>query len=117
MDYAGPLWLGQIFDSNFIELMLKENRTRVLRNSARITKLLSLTKDEATAPLTYFVVDKLSEKLGLPSVSIQAITDALRKSSFQAVLTHFNYRGIRTNAPASAIHKLLESLTAFTSGV
>jgi tRNA (guanine26-N2/guanine27-N2)-dimethyltransferase len=110
MDYAGPLWLGEIFDSNFIELMLKENRIRVLRNSARITKLLSLAKDEASAPLTYFIVDKLSGKLGLPSQSIQALTDALRKSGFQAVPTHFNSRGIRTNAPALTAQKLLKSM-------
>ena len=101
MDYAGPLWLGSIFDPNFIESMIKENRTVAFRNSARITKLLSLTKEEAQAPITYFVVDKLSGKLGLPSPSIQAFIDALRKSGFQAVQTHFNTRGVRTDAPAA----------------
>ncbi len=108
MDYAGPLWLGNIFDPNFIESMIKENRTVAFRNSARITKLLSLTKEEASAPITYFVVDKLSGKLGLPSPSIQAFINALRNSGFQAVQTHFNTRGIRTDAPVMAIHKLLK---------
>jgi tRNA (guanine26-N2/guanine27-N2)-dimethyltransferase len=108
MDYAGPLWLGNIFDPNFIELMIKENRTVAFRNSARITKLLSLTKEEAQAPITYFVVDKLSGKLGLPSPSIQAFINALRNSGFQAVQTHFNTRGIRTDAPVMAMHKLLK---------
>jgi tRNA (guanine26-N2/guanine27-N2)-dimethyltransferase len=112
MDYAGPLWLGNIFDSNFIELMIKENKTVAFRNSARITKLLSLTKDEAQAPITYYVVDKLSGKLGLPSPSIQAFTNMLRKNGFQAVQTHFNTRGIRTNAPATTIHQLLKTLEA-----
>jgi tRNA (guanine26-N2/guanine27-N2)-dimethyltransferase len=108
MDYAGPLWLGNIFDPNFIESMIKENRTVAFRNSARITKLLSLTKEEAQAPITYFVVDKLSGKLGLPSPSIQAFINALRNSGFQAVQTHFNTRGIRTDAPVMAMHKLLK---------
>jgi tRNA (guanine26-N2/guanine27-N2)-dimethyltransferase len=108
MDYAGPLWLGSIFDPNFIELMMKENRSVAFRNSARITKLLSLAKEEASAPITYFVVDKLSGKLGLPSPSIQAFINALRNSGFQAVQTHFNTRGIRTDAPVMAMHKLLK---------
>jgi tRNA (guanine26-N2/guanine27-N2)-dimethyltransferase len=108
MDYAGPLWLGSIFDPNFIELMMKENRSVAFRNSARITKLLSLAKEEASAPITYFVVDKLSGKLGLPSPSIQAFINALRNSGFQAVQTHFNTRGIRTDAPAMEMHKLLK---------
>src|SRR5271157_1834463 len=60
MDYAGPLWLGNIFDQQFIESMIKENRTVAFRNNARISKLLLLTKQEATAPITYFLLDKLS---------------------------------------------------------
>jgi len=108
MDYAGPLWLGSIFDQSFIELMIKENKTVAFRNSARITKLLALTKYEAQAPITYYVLDKLSGKLGLPSPSTQAFLNALRKSGFQAVQTHFNARGIRTDAPVMAMHKLLK---------
>ena len=82
MDWAGPLWLGNIFDEDFIESMIKENKSVAFKNSARITKLLSLTKEEASAPITYFVVDKLSGKLGLPSPSIQAFHNALRSKRF-----------------------------------
>jgi tRNA (guanine26-N2/guanine27-N2)-dimethyltransferase len=108
MDWAGPLWTGSIFDNEFIELMIKENKSVAFRNSARIAKLLSQTKEEASAHLTYFVVDKLSGKLGLPSPSIQAFINALRTSGFQAVPTHFNTRGIRTNASAMAMQKVLK---------
>ena len=108
MDWAGPLWLGSIFDQNFIEAMMKENRSVAFKNSARITKLLGLTKDEASAPITYFVVDKLSGKLGLPSPSIQSFINALRKNGFQAVQTHFNTRGVRTDAPITTMQKLLK---------
>jgi tRNA (guanine26-N2/guanine27-N2)-dimethyltransferase len=108
MDYAGPLWLGNIFDQQFIESMIKENQTVAFKNNARISKLLSLTKQEASAPITYYLLDKLSGKLGLPSPSIQAFLNALRKGGYQAVQTHFNTRGIRTNANALALHKLLK---------
>jgi tRNA (guanine26-N2/guanine27-N2)-dimethyltransferase len=108
MDYAGPLWLGSIFDPSFIELMMKENKTVAFKNSARIVKLLALTRNEASAPITYYVLDKLSGKLGVPSPSNQAFANALRNSGYQAVPTHFNTRGIRTNAPALILHKLLK---------
>ncbi len=107
MDYAGPLWLGSIFDPDFIELMIKENKTHAFKNSARIAKLLALTKNEAAAPLTYFVLDKLSGKLGLPSPSIEAFANLLRNNNYQATPTHFSSRGIRTNASALTLHKLL----------
>ncbi len=114
MDYAGPLWLGNIFDRQFIELMVKENQTVAFKNNARISKLLFLAKEEASAPITYHVLDKLSGKLGLPSPSVQGFSDALRNGGFQAVPTHFRPRGIRTDAPALKIHELLRSLVPKT---
>jgi tRNA (guanine26-N2/guanine27-N2)-dimethyltransferase len=112
MDWAGPLWLGNLFDSAFIDLMIKENQSVAFKNSARILKLLAQTKEEASAPITYYVVDKLTGKLGLPSLSIQGFADSLRMGGFQAVTTHFNPRGIRTNAPLKDIHRLLKGLAA-----
>ena len=108
MDWAGPLWIGNIFDQNFIEAIMKQNKSVAFKNSSRITKLLSLTKDETSASITYFVVDKLSGKLGLPSPSIQSFISALHKDGFQAVQTHFNTRGVRTDAPVSLMHKLIK---------
>jgi tRNA (guanine26-N2/guanine27-N2)-dimethyltransferase len=112
MDYAGPLWLGNIFDQQFIELMIKENQTVAFKNNSRISKLLSLTKQEASAPITYYILDKLSAKLGLPSPSVQAFASALQNAGFQAVPTHFNPRGIRTDAPLLTIQELMKSLVS-----
>jgi tRNA (guanine26-N2/guanine27-N2)-dimethyltransferase len=110
MDYAGPLWIGSIFDPIFIELMMKENRSVAFKNSVRITKLLNQTKEEASAPITYFVVDKLSGKLGLPSPAIQGFINAVLSEGFQAVHTHFNTRGVRTDAPMATLQKVLKDL-------
>jgi tRNA (guanine26-N2/guanine27-N2)-dimethyltransferase len=109
MDYAGPMWLGRIFDPSFIKLMIEENKIFPFRNATKIAKLLQLTKNEAQTDITtYFVLDKLSGKLGLPSPSIQSLLLTLRDNGFLAVQTHFNMRGIRTNAPAQEIIKLLK---------
>ena len=83
--------------------MIRENQAVAFKDSARITKILNQTKEEATAPITYYVVDKLTGKLGLPLLSIQGFADALRAGGFQAVPTHFNPRGIRTDASAKAM--------------
>jgi tRNA G26 N,N-dimethylase Trm1 len=112
MDFAGPLWLGNIFNERFVKLIAAENRAVAFKNSGRITKLLSYAKGEAEAPVTYYVLDKLSGKIGLPSPSIQAFANALRTRGFQAVQTHFNARGIRTNAPALTLHKLLKEISS-----
>jgi tRNA (guanine26-N2/guanine27-N2)-dimethyltransferase len=107
VDWAGPLWLGKIFDTHFCELMTQENRRTALRNSGKIAKLLALAKDEAEAPATYYVIDHISDKLALPVPSVSAVLQGLRDEGFQAFPTHFNSRGIRTDAPALAVQELL----------
>jgi tRNA (guanine26-N2/guanine27-N2)-dimethyltransferase len=107
MDYAGPLWLGKIFDTRFCELMAQESKRTALRNSGKIAKLLTLAKDEAEAPATYYVIDKISDKLALPMPSVSAVLQKLRDKGFQAFPTHFNSRGVRTDAPASTVQELL----------
>ena len=114
MDYAGPLWLGNIFDKAFCELMAKENEHVALRNSARIDKLLTLAKNEADAPPTYYVIDKVSNKLRLPVPSLDTMTKLLISSGFSAVPTHFNSRGFRTEASALKICGLVRKAVMST---
>jgi tRNA (guanine26-N2/guanine27-N2)-dimethyltransferase len=109
MDYAGPLWLGKIFNKQFCEEMLGENAHRALRNSARIAKLLALATDEAEAPPTYYVIDKICNKLGLPVPSVATILRTMHENGFVAVPTHFNSRGIKTNASATTMQNLVKS--------
>jgi tRNA (guanine26-N2/guanine27-N2)-dimethyltransferase len=109
LDWAGPLWLSKIFDRQFCELMAEENRHTAFRNSGKITKLLALAKDEAEAPATYYVIDKISNKLSLPVPSGDAVLKTLSKSGFQAVPTHFNSRGLKTNAPALTMQNMIRT--------
>ncbi len=112
MEHAGPLWIGSIADKAFVEEVLKENQASTFKNHTKIAKLLLTIKAEAKAPITYYVLDKISKKLNLPAPSTQAFLTALRSNGFQAVTTHFNSRGIKTDAPALAMQKTLEKLVS-----
>ena len=112
MDYSGPLWIGVISDPAFIEQIQKENQNTAFKNSAKITKILNLTKNEAILPATYYVIDKLSGKLNLPAPSNESFLSILQRNGFQAVPVHFNPRGIKTDAPALTMHKLLREILA-----
>jgi len=74
--------------------------------------LLTQIKNEAKASATYYVIDKLSGKLNLPAPSNKTFLTALQNRGFQAVPTHFNPRGIKTDAPAMVMHKVLRELVA-----
>ena len=90
--------------------MIEENKKVAFRNNVRIAKLLAQTKEEAAAPITYYLLDKLSGKLGLPSPSVEAFSSALQNSGYLAVKTHFNSRGVRTDASALALRGIMQKL-------
>jgi tRNA (guanine26-N2/guanine27-N2)-dimethyltransferase len=112
MDYAGPLWLGKIFDKQFCEAIAQENTHVAFRNSVKISKLMTLAREEAEAPAAYYVIDKISNKLSLPVPSMAVMLRILQDKGFQAFPTHFNSRGIRTDAPALVLQNLLQKIVA-----
>jgi tRNA G26 N,N-dimethylase Trm1 len=56
----------------------------------------------------YYVLDIISNKLGLPVPSVDAMLKILHDNGFQAVQTHFSSRGLRTNAPAIVMQNLVK---------
>jgi tRNA (guanine26-N2/guanine27-N2)-dimethyltransferase len=110
LSMAGPLWLGRIFDKRFCELMEEVAKKRNLRLGGKIEKTLTLIKTEAEAPVTYYVSDKLCASLGLPTPPITKLVEALRIAGFQTYVTHFDSRGIRTDASAMEIKELLQRI-------
>jgi tRNA (guanine26-N2/guanine27-N2)-dimethyltransferase len=103
LSIAGPLWVGRILDKRFCELMEEEVKRRRLRLANRIGKMLSLIRSEIDAPITYYVVDKLCDALSLPVPPVKKVAETLKGEGYHALLTHFNTRGIRSDAPANVM--------------
>ncbi|MGQ9551582.1 MAG: tRNA (guanine(10)-N(2))-dimethyltransferase [Candidatus Bathycorpusculaceae bacterium] len=113
-DFAGPLWAGKILDRQFCELMEREAKHMPLRNSGIISKTLTLTKQEADAPATYYVLDAICDRLALPVPSVDALLQTLHQKGFQAVRTHFNSKGIKTDASATLMSGLVREVLQST---
>lgn len=111
LNVAGPLWLGGLWDPQFVELMNVESRRRRLGLAKKIQKMLSVIETETGAPMTYYVVDELCDSLNLPVPSVKKVVEALKDGNFRVSLTHFSSRGIRSSAPASIMKEILRSLT------
>jgi len=100
---AGPLWLGRLVDRQFCGLVEADAVAGRFRHGNRVAKLVSLVKAESDAPVTYYVVDAICDKLNVPIPPLKKVMDRLREKGFQAVATHFHSRGIKTNAPAKEV--------------
>jgi tRNA (guanine26-N2/guanine27-N2)-dimethyltransferase len=110
LSIAGPLWLGKIADKNFCSLMKKEMYERSFRQKKKLQKILSLVQNEAESPITYYRVDQICDKLNFPVPPQKKVLGKLKEIGFQAVLTHFNSRGFRTDAPADTVTKVVTEL-------
>ena len=111
LDVAGPLWLDRIANEDFCFLTKREVDQRRSEQERRILKLISLVQDEAESPATYYVVDKICDKLNLSVPPLTKVVDGVRRAGFQATLTHFNSRGVKTTAPASIVKEIITKLS------
>lgn len=110
LNVAGPLWLGEISDKDFCSSMKREADGRRLKQGKRILRLLSLVQGETEASVTYYVVDKICDKLNLPVPPLVEVVENIRRAGFQATPTHFNSRGVRTEAPANVVKEVIAKL-------
>jgi tRNA (guanine26-N2/guanine27-N2)-dimethyltransferase len=112
LSVSGPLWLGKIADKNFCLHIEKEMKERVFREKKKLQKIVSLVQNEAEAPITYYAVDKICDKLNLPVPPQRKVIDQIEKLGFHAVLTHFTSRGFRTDAAIDLVKNIIKDLTS-----
>jgi tRNA G26 N,N-dimethylase Trm1 len=87
--------------------MQRELPKEKMKQEKRISKLLFITENEAEAPASYYVIDKICDKYGLAAPSTVNIIEQLEKASYTTAPTHFHRRGIKTNATAKAIKDII----------
>lgn len=103
MSSIGPLWVGSIFDKQFIEYMINAYDESL---DKRCIKILSIARDEVDL-LSYYSMDQISKRLKVAPLRIERILDILRSNGFKASRTSLMLNGFRTDADYSTIIRLL----------
>lgn len=101
---SGPLWIGKIFDREFIQDMLTE--TTKLEVSKTCEKTLCKCIEESEMPGTYFTLDEIASKMKSSPPKLEKIISNLQKNGFISSSTSFNPTGFRTNARIDEIMKI-----------
>ncbi|UCD73130.1 MAG: tRNA (guanine(10)-N(2))-dimethyltransferase [Candidatus Bathyarchaeota archaeon] len=108
---SGPIWLGRIFDQSFIKQM--QRQLLILDGlDPRLPRLLELTILEHDAPITYYVIDRLTDRLNIPIPKTVEIFDALSELGYRVVPTHFHPKGLRTDASSKVLSEVVLGLSA-----
>jgi tRNA (guanine26-N2/guanine27-N2)-dimethyltransferase len=108
--HAGPLWLGKIQDGEFIEKMIEEADNKKINSEKEALKLLNKCLVEADAPATFYDVHSICKSLKLSAPKFDLILDELTNQGFNALKTHYNPLGIKTDAKINDIKCILIKL-------
>lgn len=107
---AGPLWLGNIQNKEFITKMIVESENKKLNTKDKLLKLLNSCLIEAESPATFYDVHAICRSLKISAPKLDLILDKINENGFEAKKTHFQPTGIKTNAPLSEIKNILIKL-------
>jgi len=98
---AGPLWIGKIFDKNFVtKMILEESKFNLDKKCESTLKKCVL---ESEMPGTYFTLDEISSRIRGSPIKLEKVIKKLQASGFIASPTSFNPTGFRTDAKISDV--------------
>ena len=100
---AGPLWIGKIFDKEYVNEMIEEMPNLKIHKSCE--KTLYKCLDEAEMPASYFTLDEIAKKIKSSPPKLEKIIMNLKENGFTSSVTSFNPTGFRTNANINEIIK------------
>ncbi len=101
----GPLWICRLGDPS-VAAAIAEEKNEDYRDALILAKHLS---EEMGIVQPYFRYDKLFGLFRKNMPPINELLDRLRNIGFKAVRTHFDPRGVKTNAPMKEVYRIISS--------
>ncbi len=105
---AGPLWIGKIFEKEFVKSMLEEIPNLSIDKNCE--KTLEKCFLESDMPATYFTLDEIASKTKSSPPKLENIIKELEAKNFMVSPTSFNPTGFRTNAKINEIIKIFQTI-------
>jgi tRNA (guanine26-N2/guanine27-N2)-dimethyltransferase len=113
LDYGGPLWIGPLHDSEYVEeciRILEDSEKSIIPSKKKILKKLNTILFEDNFPPGYYDIHKICDMLGISVSKTELIFDSIRNLGYDATRTHIESRAIKSDIP---IEKLKEILMNF----
>jgi len=112
--FAGPVWLGNLYDKKFCDNMLQIVATKKLGKKSRVIRLLKMVLNDVDYIPTYHRIDRLCDRYQIPTPKPECVVEELRTLGYVASLTHFHGYGIRTEAGPKILMQILRELSQKT---
>ncbi|RAP54027.1 MAG: tRNA (guanine(10)-N(2))-dimethyltransferase [Methanosphaera sp. rholeuAM130] len=106
-DIAGPLWLGDISNKEFIAKMMEMTESLNLNTKDKLLDLFEKCYNEAAGPITFYDIHKLCKKLKISAPKMNDVIDEIQNRGYFISRTHFKLTGMRTDMPLDELKKLI----------
>ena len=107
IDLAGPLWIGQLFEKQFLETIKDEIPNYIVDKNCE--KVISKSILESEKPGTYFTLDEIASKMKVSPLRLDRAISKLESNGFVASPTSLNPTGFRTNARIDQILEIFST--------
>ena len=104
-EMAGPLWVGPLFEKEFLEAMNEEVANFAVDKKCQ--KIIQKCILESQMPPCYYTLDEIAEMNGASPISLETSIRRLQDSGYKASPTSFNPTGFRTDCKIQKIKELL----------
>ncbi len=107
MDYAGPLWQGEIWNRELVGNMYKLVDT----NNKELTKIIITIRNESNIPeVGFYSLPALCERLKISVPKQDKIIQKILQQGKKAAPTHFAPESIRSDVCLKDLNKIIRSL-------
>lgn len=104
---AGPLWIGSLFEKEFLKDMLDDIPNHVV--DKKCAKTIQRCILESDMPGCYYTLDELAEMRKKSPASLESSIAILQKNGYLSSPTSFNPTGFRTDCKINKILELFSS--------
>jgi len=106
---AGPLWTGPLQDGELARRARERIPLHALARPDECAATLEVLEDEARGPPLFFDLHRASARAGVDVPRTEAAFQALRDAGFVAARTHVSRLGIKTDASAADLSRVLRA--------
>ena len=103
--HAGPLWIGKLFDKQFVQHMIKY--LPKLNLDDKYQRILDVCVNEADMPVSYYTLDDIAKRMQCSPPKLQTAITQIKEAGFMASKTSLNPTGFHTNANIKDVKKIL----------
>ena len=106
-EIAGPLWIGKLFDKDFVVKMKDVKNDLVVHK--RCERILDRSESEAELPATYYTLDEIASRMNSAPLKLSDAIEKLTSNGFMASMTSLNPSGFRTDCEIDEIIQIFQS--------